>query len=126
MHRTAAYRLAAVLAPHDDRVLAVDHPRVGPVKLVLLGLVGSEVLQRAKPWTGIEADDGEALFGKAGDQRPAPRAGADDNEVYFFGFPVFAHRYPAAHPHHVRRASAGAARRGKGISRHGRSSWLKL
>jgi hypothetical protein len=53
----AADRLAAVLAAHGDRVGAVHHPLIGPVKLVLLALVGGEILQRPKIRPGVESHD---------------------------------------------------------------------
>ena len=57
MHGRSADGLAAVIAAHLQRIVAVDDAVVGPIELGLLGFVGSEVLQRPEKRTGIERND---------------------------------------------------------------------
>ena len=118
--RRAAYRLAAVLAAHCQGIGAVDDAVIGPIKLVLFGLVGGEVLQRTKIGTGVEADHRETRLRQTRDHGAAAGAGADHHEIDCFVLVVFPHRQPGAGAHHIRGAAAGGARGGEGVSGHGR------
>jgi len=82
---------------------------VGPVQLALLGLVRGEVLQRLEIRPGVRGDDGEPILGQLARERPAARAGANDDEINFLRVAVPAHRHPAAGPERVGRAAADGA-----------------
>ena len=110
MHGRSADRLAAVIAAHLQRIVAVDDAVVGPIELGLLGFVGSEVLQRPEIRTGIERDDGESVFGKLARQRPAAGAGADDDEINLVVVSILSHRHPRAGTEYVGRPAVGRAR----------------
>ncbi len=111
MDGRSAHRLARILAAHLDRVRAVDDALIGPVELVLLGLVGGEILQRPEIAARIEGDDREALLGEQRRERSAAGAGADDREIDRVALAIFAHRDPAAAAENVGRAAARRARR---------------
>lgn len=70
VHGRTTDRLAAVLAAQADGVRALRHPLVGPVELVLLGFVGSKILQRSEERPGIEGHHRKPLLSQPPRQRP--------------------------------------------------------
>ena len=79
-HRAADAAAAVVLA-ELDRVLAADHPRLGPVELVRAGLVGDPVLVGVPERPGLQHEDPPASAREALGERRAAGAGADDQHV---------------------------------------------
>ncbi len=120
MHGRAAHRLAAVVAAHLQRIVAVDDAVVGPVELRLLGLVGGEILQRTEIRAGVERHDREAVLGKLAGERAAAGAGADDDEIDLFVCRDIRASAPSRrggrHPARGRRRARGVCKR---IIRHG-------
>ncbi len=119
MHGRAADRLAAIVGAKLQRVVAVDDALVGPVKLRLMVLVGSKILERPPIRPGIERHDGKAVFGKLAGECAAAGAGADDGEIDRLVLVVLAHRHPAADTENVGRAPADRARGRLRVIRHG-------
>ena len=118
MHRGTADRFAAVVGAERHRIGTVDQPLVGPVKLRLMGLVGSEFLERPPVRSRVERNDREAGLGQLAGKRAATRARADDGEVDRFVFGVFAHRHPGAGPKYIGRTAVRRAHFARSISGH--------